>query len=414
MTPEEVKEFTEKLGEKTALEMKAITDDLQKKLEEKHTNAMKGVATAEEVEAFKKEVLESNKKLEAIIKTQGEALGKLSKSGGEVEGGLESFKKEFQEAIDNNTFKDLFKNKSGSKTFTIKAAGITATIGLGGNAASIVENGSAAALLRLGDGPVYTIDRGRPFILDFVNLGNTNSAALIWFDEQPKEGDFELVAEGGIKPLIQYLFERSTASYKKAAGRVIITEEFERDFPKLLSTIKSLMSIDVRNEMNDIILGDMITNASAYAYNGLDNSVDNADDYAAIGAAVAQLQSLYKVPNVLVLNPADAWRMKLTKGTDGHYIMPPFSWNGQTYEFGTVIVDPRVAIGNFFIGDGNAYNVDLKGEIEVRIGYNQDDFIKNQYTMIVEQYFYNYISEAKKSGFIYANFAVIKADIELV
>ena len=251
-------------------------------------------------------------------------------------------------------------------------------------------------------------------ILDFVNLGNTNSAALIWFDEQPKEGDFELVAEGGIKPLLQYLFERSTASYKKAAGRVIITEEFERDFPKLLSTIKSLMSIDVRNEMNDIILGDMITNASAYAYNGLDNSVDNADDYAAIGAAVAQLQSLYKVPNVLVLNPADAWRMKLTKGTDGHYIMPPFSWNGQTYEFGTVIVDPRVAIGNFFIGDGNAYNVDLKGEIQVRIGFNSDDFIKNQYTMIVEQYFYNYISEAKKSGFIYANFAVIKADIELV
>jgi hypothetical protein len=412
MNEEEFKALVEKVGLELATKMKAISDDLQKKLNEEHANVMKGVATKEELEAMQNTVMDANKKLEAIVKTQGEALGKINKSGSENEGTLKAFEKEFQDAIDKGVFADIVANKSGSKVFTIKAAGITATIGLGGNAASVVENGSAAALLRLGDGPVYTIDRGRPFILDFVNLGNTNSAALIWFDEIPKEGDFEVVAEGGIKPLLQYLFERSTASYKKAAGRVIITEEFERDFPKLLSTIKSLMSIDVRNEMNDIILADMITNASAYAYNGLDNSVDNADDYAAIGAAVAQLQSLYKVPNVLVLNPADAWRMKLTKGTDGHYIMPPFSWNGQTYEFGTVIVDPRVAIGNFFIGDGNAYNVDLKGEIQVRIGYNQDDFIKNQYTMIVEQYFYNYISEAKKSGFIYANFAVVKADIE--
>lgn len=408
----EFKALVDKVGLELANKMKAISDDLQKKLNEEHANVMKGVATKEELEAMQKTVMDANKKLEDIVKVQGEALGKLNKSGSDNEGTLDAFKKEFQEAIDKGVFSDIVANKAGSKAFTIKAAGITATIGLSGNAASVVENGSAAALLRLGDGPVYTIDRGRPFILDFVNLGNTSSAALIWFDEIPKEGDFEVVAEGGIKPLLQYLFERSTASYKKAAGRVIITEEFERDFPKLLSTIKSLMQIDVRNEMNDIILGDMITNASAYAYNGLDNAVENADDYAAIGAAVAQLQSLYKVPNVLVLNPADAWRMKLTKGEDGHYIMPPFSWNGQTYEFGTVIVDPRVAIGNFFIGDGNAYNVDLKGEIQVRIGYNQDDFIKNQYTMIVEQYFYNYISEAKKSGFIYANFAVIKADIE--
>jgi hypothetical protein len=414
MTPEELKALADQVGEKTALEMKAISEDLQKKLDEKHANAMKGVASKEEIEAFKTEVLAANKKLEDIVKTQGIELGKIGKGGFNGESPLLAFEKEFKDASDKGTFKEMFKNGSGSKTFTIKAAGITATVGLGGNAASIVENGSAAALLRLGDGPIYTIDRGRPFILDFVTLGNTDAAALIWFDEIPKEGDFAIVAEGGVKPLLQYLFVRSTASYEKAAGRTIITEEFEMDFPRLLSKIKQLMSIDVRNEMNDIILGHMVTGASSYAYNGLDNQIENPDDYAAIGAAIAQLQSLYKTPNVLVLNPADAWRIRLTKGVDGHYIMPPFQWNGATYEFGKVIIDPRVATGYFFIGDGTAYEVLLRGEIQVRIGWNNDDFSKNQYTMIVEQYFYDYIPQSKRSGFIYANFDVIKQDIEKV
>jgi len=410
----EQKEFDElvvKFGEKAAEKIKEESKKLEETLKADHANVMKGVATKDEVEAFKTEVLKANNDLIDKLKVQGIKLAEFeNKSIGEGENVLDAFKKDLESK--KSDLESIKLNKSGSVAFTIKAAGVTGTVGIGGNAASIVEQGSASALLRLGDGPAYTIERGLPFILNFVSVGNTNSAALIWFDEIPKQGDFDITAEGALKPLVQYLFERRTASYRKAAGYSVITEEFDQDFPRLVSTIKQLMRIDVRNKMTDLILTDMIANASPYAYNGLDASIDNADRYAAIGAAIAQLQSLYYTPNVLVLNPADAWAMKLTKGVDGHYIMPPFQWDGKTYEFGTVIVDPRVAIGNFFIGDGSVYHVDLKGEIIVRIGYNGDDFIRNQYTIVVEQYFYNYISTAKKPGFIYANFATIMADIE--
>lgn len=332
---------------------------------------------------------------------------------------LQAFKDEIEESKDE--LADIRRNRSGSKAFTLKdfgigstkAAAVTMTVDPGAGDASIVEQGSAASLLRLGDGPIYETQRGVPFILSFVTVGNTDSSALIWFDEVATEGAFAVTAEGTAKPLIQYKFERRTAEYRKAAGYTVITDEFTNDFPRLVSTINRLMRIDVRNKMNALILADMITSASAYSYSGLDDLVDNADDYAAIGAAIAQLQNNYYTPNVLVINPGDAWRMRLTKSTgDGQYLMPPFSWNGQTYEFGRVIVDPAVAIGNFFVGDGNVYNVDLKGDIIVRIGFNSDDFIKNQYSMVVEQYFYNYISQARKSGLIYGNFAAIKAAIE--
>ncbi len=333
---------------------------------------------------------------------------------------LQAFKDEVAEATDD--LAEIRRNRSGAKSFTLKdfyvgqqkAAAVTMTVDPGAGDASIVEQGSASALLRLGDGPIYETQRGTPFILSFVNVGQTDSPALIWFEEVATEGAFAIVAEGAAKPLLQYKFERRTAEYRKAAGYTVITDEFTNDFPRLVSTINRLMRIDVRNKMNALILTDMVTQASAYSYSGLDDLVDNADDYGAIGAAIAQLQTNYYTPNVLVLNPADAWRMRLTKSTgDGQYLMPPFTWNGVTYEFGRVIVDPAVAAGNFFVGDGNVYNVDLKGEIIVRIGYNQDDFIKNQYSMVVEQYFYNYISNIRKAGLIYGNFATIKAAIEM-
>lgn len=413
MTEEEFKALVEKVGLEAAKVIKAEAEKLEAALKAEHANVMKGVATKEEIEAFKADVLKSNNDLIEKLKVQGIKMAELENAAkGNTDNTLEVFKNQLDE---QKPELDRIKlNKAGSVAFTLKAAGVTGTVGIGGNAASIVEQGSAAALLRLGDGPVYTIQRGLPFILNFVSVGNTTAAALIWFDEIPKAGDFAVTAEGALKPLVQYLFERRTASYRKAAGYSVITEEFDQDFPRLVSTIKQLMQIDVRNVMTDLILTDMIANASPYAYNGLDGQIDNADDYAAIGAAIAQLQALYYTPNVLVLNPADAWRMKLQKGVDGHYIMPPFQWDGKTYEFGTVVVDPRVAVGNFFIGDGSVYHVDLKGDIIVRIGYNGDDFIRNQYTIVVEQYFYNYISTAKKPGFIYANFNTIKADIELV
>ena len=344
-----------------------------------------------------------------ILKKQGEKITDLltKVNSHETVNSFDEFKKEFESEATKAALKTIKANKSGQIAFTIKAAVVTTST------SSVTDSVSDATAQRLGDGNIYSLMRGTPWILNFVTTGNTTAAALIWYDESQKEGDFAITAEGTIKPLVQYKFVRKSSDYSKAAGRTTITEEFDTDYPRLVSTIKTLMQQDCRLAMNEIILTDLITNASPYAYNGLDGDIADPDDYAAMGAAIAQLQSLRYAPNVLVLNPADAWRMRLQKGNDGHWIMPPFTWNGQTYEFGNVIVDPDVTVGNFFIGDGSVYTVLMKGDIIVRIGYasSTNDFESNQYTMIVEQYFYNYISTARKAGLIYANFDTIKADI---
>lgn len=339
------------------------------------------------------------------IKQQGMVINTLKESGKSEEKTL----KDVLEGL-KTSFADHTKRRTGAVEIEYnfdsrtKAAAVTA-ISTGG---SVTNNITGATALRLGDGPLFEIKRGRPFILDFVNVGETNQPFLIWWDEVAKQGNFAVTAEGVIKPLVQYEFVRRSSDYKKIAGYMVLTDEFMNDLPNLVTNIRRLAEIDIMNGLNANILTDMIAALPVFTYAGLNGSIYHADDYGAIGAAITQIQQLFFQPTVLVLNPADAWKMRLTKDDVGRYQMPPFAMNGQTFEFGQVIVDPRIALGNFLVGDGSTWNVDMKGGLIIRIGYNQDDFIKNQQTLLVEQYYYDYISDNRKGAWVYGNFSVIK------
>lgn len=346
------------------------------------------------------------KSMASIIKRQGADIAALKEGGGKAE--THSLESVFEACKDE--FVAQAKNKTGAKSWEItfdrhtKAAAVTA-ISTGG---SVTNSVTAATALRLGDGPFFEIKRGTPFILDFVNVGQTNQAYLIWWDEVAKEGDFAITAEGALKPLVQCKFVRRSADYKKAAGYSILTDEFMMDMPQLVTQIRRLAEIDLQLNINALILTDMIAAFPTFTFTGLNSTIYHADDYAAIAAAICQIQSLFFSPTVLVLNPADAWKMRLTKDDVGRYQMPPFAFNGQAFEFGQVITDPRIAIGRFLVGDGTTFNVDFRGGIIVRIGYNGTDFIQNQQTVVVEQYFYDYISNNRLGAWVYGNFSVIK------
>jgi hypothetical protein len=66
--------------------------------------------------------------------------------------------------------------------------------------------------------------------------------------------------------------------------------------------------------------------------------------------------------------------------------------------FDAIIEDPRIAAGTFILGDLSNYNVDFYGDIIVKIGYINDDLIRNQFTVVVEQFFFQYISTNKLGG----------------
>lgn len=326
------------------------------------------------------------------------------KDGG-IDTSVDSFEKTLEAAKDE--LKQIQRNGTGMKQFNIKAAAVTTTA-TSGSTRALTNSVDAFGGQRLGEGVIQEIQRPKPFILDFVNVGNTNSSVLIWFDELAKEGDFAVTAEGVLKPMVQYRFERKNAAYQKAAGYTTLTDEFDRDFPQLVTTIRRLTLTDLRNKIGDIILTDLLAAASTFTYTGLNAAIDNADNYAAVVAAIAQKQSLYfDGPNVLFMNPKDAAIMMLTKVTDGSYVVPPAAWGVDA-----IIIDPRITAGSFVIGDLGMFNVDFYGDTIVKIGYVNDDLIKNQYTVVVERFFYDYISTNKKPAIVKGVFATIKTALE--
>lgn len=399
----EMKTFAEKLQE--------MLDGLPDTLSKEEVEAAISKATEKYAEILGEFDGEKEGTVKSALKAQGNKINEILETLGKNMPGAstwDQFKTDLLSKEKQDQIAQVKLNKSGNVSFVMKAAAVTTRAG------GVTNNpqGIADQLLGNEGAPIYSIKRGKPFILEFVTVGQTDAPALVWFDEIPRQGDFAVTAEGAIKPLIEYLFVRQTANYRKAAGRVIITEEYDKDYPRLVSTITQLMNIDCLNQMNALVLTDMISQASPFAFTGLNGMIDTPDDYAAIGAVIAQLQSFFYEPNVLVINPVDAWTMRLTKDLQGRYQMSPLTApDGSTYEFGAIITDPRVAIGYAFVGDGSIYHVDLRGDIIVRMGYSTGDFEANQYTLLVEQYFYNYISTAQKPGFVYFNFGTVKAAI---
>lgn len=419
----EQKEFdllVEKVGMEAAKKIAEATADLQKKFNELE----KSGATTEAVKALEKEVTDKTAELTAILEKQGTVIAELKsalsteqESGESVMKVLEAMKPEIEKTFQAKSGQVSIHlgyqvDKNGQYELVAKAADVHNTTTTGANA-SITQSVTTAAILRgSGDEPIETLQRTRPWILDFVSVGSTTASMLAWYDEVPKQGAFAVTAEGAVKPLVMYTFNRKSSDYRKAAGRAKLTEEFNNDFPRLVSTIKDLMATDCRNSMNDIILTDMIANASAYSNAGLSGQIDNADDWAAIAAAAGQLGNSYYTPNVLVLNNNRGIISAASKDTTGQYV----NYAPLLAEINAgnlkVIKHPSVGIGKFFIGDGSVYKVLLKGDLIVRIGWSNDDFDKNQYTLIVEQFFYSYIPEARKAGLVYGDFAAIKTLIE--
>ena len=426
MTEQEFKELADKVGNEVAAKLKAHSDDLQQKLNAFETKVTNDKVNAQEVKELKEQITAKSEEFNTVLKEQGIVIAdlrsKISNTDVTEKSVLEVLKEKsadidkiYRQKTGQVEIRLGYQaDKNGNYKLVAKAADVHNTATVGANA-SITSTGiSAVSLLRLASesASIETQQRSRPWILDFVSVGSTTSSALVWFDEVPKQGSFAITAEGAVKPLVMYTFNRKSSDYKKVAGRAKITEEFNNDFPRLVSTIMDLMKTDCRNAMNDAVLTNMIASATAYSNAGLALQIDNADDWAAIAAVAGQLANSYYTPNVLVLNPNRGIIAATAKDSTGQYInyQPVMdeikSGNLQ------VIKHPSVAIGNFFLGDGSVYKVFLKGDVIVRIGYSNDDFDRNQYSLVVEQYYYDYVSDARKAGLVYAGFTAVKAAIE--
>ena len=243
----------------------------------------------------------------------------------------------------------------------------------------------------------------------FSNVAPISTRSITFGEMFDISGDAGWTAEGALKPSMTAKVREVNKTAGKVALAVTLTEETLADIPQLVAEIKAEVLNRIGNEEErGILFGDgqdgeitgVFTNIPEYALTSI--KVANPNKFDAIIAAYTQVVSVSKMnymPTVVRVNPIDLANMRLTKDSSGQYLFPAFSINGQLIDGLAVKASTSITQGQFFLGDFNYLNIrDYQG-LTITFGWVNDDFQKNQVTMIGEKRLIAYIKANRLSHF---------------
>lgn len=403
MTPEQYKEFTEKFGKDAATEMKALSDAVETRLNKAFDDKCKGFITEAQFKEVKDSVMgneltELNKKLEILetaSKDQGIIINTLKETARPTVKSFEDYFKDIMPEI-----KKLRDAKTGEMTINasgLKAAGVTS---IGGSIQDQDTSIGSPYLPGIGgtDLQLFDIRRDENFILGQVNMGRTNQFRLAWINETAFEGTVSTnVAEGTEKPLIQHKFKVEFSEAKKAAAYIELTEEFDNDVPGLATAVRRMLRGDVMRQFDDQIQTDVIAAARPYEITELNGQIQDACGWDAVLAMMAQVGKYNFNPNTVGMNWLTNVLLKTSKDDESRHLNPPFA-NEITSR--TVYAN-KLAFKKVLTGDLKQFNVDIYKEFSLRVGWINDDFIRNKFAVLGELRYHSYISDNRKKALCY-------------
>lgn len=94
-------------------------------------------------------------------------------------------------------------------------------------------------------------------------------------------------------------------------------------------------------------------------------------------------QSKYN-PNVILINPADALKF-MEKGSDGHYVLPPFMQTSGRVGNLQIIESSKVTANTLMVGDASYPTIYQSEDVIIEMAMVNDQFLKNQWTIRAEQ-----------------------------
>lgn len=430
MTKEEMDALVAKVQD----ELKRERDKTQETIKSVVAEIVKqnGYATEEQYKAIEKAQKEENERMEEILKKQGLTLDELQKKVSTQAGAVKSISEVLKESEED--LRKTFRNQMGVKEYMLyynekgevifqpfdrtaeKAPGTTGTVdGLSGvgSLSSVIQNITGAGILRMNaNAPIVDNYVNSPWVFDLVNTTTADfmtSALATYWEELPREGAPAIVPEGGTKPLVQYRYRLRNHEYKKFAQLISFTDEFSYDFRKLQDDIMTKGRRDIRNGINTLILADVITNATAYNTGTEFGTVATPNDFDAIAAMAAQVDNATfgNKANAAIMSTFRKYKMGITKATTGEYLNRPDVISDISF-----IGNPSMTADQVVVGDLKQYNVIWRGGMIVKIGYNGTDFAENKFSVVMEQFYFNYISEARKPAIVKGpNFADVKTAI---
>jgi HK97 family phage major capsid protein len=103
--------------------------------------------------------------------------------------------------------------------------------------------------------------------------------------------------------------------------------------------------------------------------------------------------------------------MELIKTTQGEYTYPMIyvNANGESRIKGIpVVTNTGVTAGTFLVGDFTKSNLRMREELNIQVGFVNDDFTKNLFTILCEARATHYVKTNHYKAFVKGSFATAK------
>jgi HK97 family phage major capsid protein len=251
---------------------------------------------------------------------------------------------------------------------------------------------------------------------ELVRVLTTDNMYIAWAEQANADpGVAGTVAEGAAKPQTDFDIVERTAKVEKIAVWIKVSKEALADIKFLRAEINTELRelIDLKLD-EQILSGDgtspnlrgILTVAPTFAaVSTLALAVATPNRFDVIMAAVAQIAAANFTANTVVLNPADYYAMQLVKDGEGRYLMPPFSTvDGMNIAGLRVVANNGVAVGTFLVGDFKKASLAIREDVNIQVGYVNDDFTKNLVTILAEMRAVLYIKTNWLNAFVKGTF----------
>lgn len=415
LTEQQFTELTAKVGNEAANRIKTEFATVEKNINDKIADVQKGLMTSAEFTTFKAEELskvnEQLQKVEDALKEQGNVINAMKENAPVQPKTLEQL---ISEPDTLQAIKAV--QKAGTGNVEISLAGVafkTAGSTSVGNTVQAMSNPPNSPFLPtvnvLDATNFYGIVYNPNFIINYVSRGRTNTSRLAWVNETSVEGGATQVQEGAPKPMWNTRFKVEMSEAKKTAAMSTITEEFDQDLPGFTTIVQRLLTETVGRKWDDDVYTAVIAAAQAYTMTGLNGQVDDSNLYDALRAMLAQVGKNNYNANFIGINPVTGALVEMQKSaTDRLYLTPPFLQRLQSI----MREGNKAAEGYALVGDVSQYNVDVYKDMVLKVGYNLDDFQRNQFSVIAEVRYHDYISTNRKPALIYDQLTRIRTLID--
>jgi HK97 family phage major capsid protein len=366
--------------------------------------------TAEAVADVKKKFDELSASIESKLEA-GQKTAKGLSVKEQIEKGLTGQK----EALANMA---RSQKESANFSLSLKSAGTFTT----GNIDAVGTNGISILLADIEAGITAT-PSARPNLIQYFNRGTMTGSYVVYAEMKNNDGGAGMTAEGNTKTQMDFDIVEAKSDAKKITSYIKTSKEALSDIAGLNAEINGELMVLLMNKLEDQVLDGNGTGAelagltdttnvsTAYSAGNFANTIADANIYDVINTAASQIMTAEVIsgrpagfmPNIVILNPEDIIKLKLTKDTNGQYLFP-VSLPGTPNIAGlTVVSSPWLAADKFIVADGTKINFRVREDVNINIGYENDDFTKNLVTILAEARVAMYVKSNYKKAIVYGD-----------